>query len=233
MRKSAQAVVALAIAITTASVALAAPALASYHGRNGQIVFAKGGDIWGVSPAGKGLHHVTHFKGPESEPSVAPNGRRVAFEHESSGSTAEVYVSTIHGKHPRWISKRLSKSGNWLSFHSPTWSPNGKRVAFVCDRFEYHGICATSRRGGKAKVIYRCNCNVGEPDWGKGNRIVFVNGLNLWTVGGNGGNHHKLHIRHIDNQDGFGYQHPSWKPNGKTIIFSVGDTETAIDTVGA
>ena len=233
MRKSRLIVAALASALTMT--ALAAPALASFHGRNGQIVFRRGGDIWGIRANGRGLHRVTRFRGQEDEPHVSPNGKRIVFEHTNPGETAEIYASTIHSKHPVWITKRLSRSGKWLSFHTPTYSPNGKRVAFECSRFSFTGICTTSSHGGKAKVLFRCNsCAPGEPDWGKGNKIVFSVGLRLDVVNGSGrGKAHRLHIKRLSGLDAYGYEHPSWKPNGKTIAFQVGDTNTAIDTVSA
>jgi Tol biopolymer transport system component len=225
----------VALAILAATIALGAPAQATYHGKPAQILFARGGDIWGVQPSGKHAHRLLHDRsGDLAEPSVSPNGKRIAFEFSSATQTAEIFTSDFKGHHLRWITKKPSRSGKWLSFHGPSWSPNGKRIAFECDRFEFHGICTMSNRGGKIKVLYRCgSCAPREPDWGKGDRIVFVHGLKLWTVRGHGGHAHRLHIKRLSQQDDYGYQHPSWKPNGKTIIFSVGDTNTAVDTVSA
>src|SRR3954471_11497625 len=103
MRKSRMAAVVLALVL--ASIAFAAPAQATFHGRNGQIVFVKGSDIWGVQPNGKGLHRVTRFRGQESQPSLSPTGRTLAFQFDSPGETAEIFTSDLHSHHPRWITK--------------------------------------------------------------------------------------------------------------------------------
>lgn len=233
MSKSRIAVVAAAVA--SMLIVVAAPAQATYHGKPSQIVFQSGGDIWGVRPTGKARHRILHDRsGSLGDPSVSPNGSRIAFEFASPTTNPEIFTADFHGHHLRWITKRASKTGNYLRFVSPTWSPNGKRLAFVCNTFNFNQICTTGRRGGKVKRIFHCrNCALGELDWGKGGRIVFVNGLKLWTVSGHGGHAHKLHIKRLSDLDSQGYQHPSWKPNGKTIVFQTGDSNTAVDTVSA
>ena len=58
-----------------------------------------------------------------------------------------------------------SKSGKFLSFHGPTWSPNGKRIAFVCNSFSRHEICSMDKAGRKIKYLTHCDCAYAEPDW--------------------------------------------------------------------
>jgi Tol biopolymer transport system component len=231
MRRATTVILALActLAATTS-------AQASYPGKNGQVVFSNNGDIWGVSPTGSGLHRITRDQsGSESQPGVSPNGRTLAFEYETPTHTAEIFTTDMKGKHALWVTKKLSKNhkANWLSFHEPSFSPNGKRIAFRCNNFNYNQICTISATGGSAKVLARCDCALGEPEWGKSNKIVFEHGLELWSVGASGGKAHKLPIAPLDNYDSYGYQHPSWAPDGKSIVFSVGDANTAVDIVDA
>jgi Tol biopolymer transport system component len=164
---------------------------------------------------------------------VSPNGKTIAFERVKS--TGEIFTADMNGKHARWITKTQSTSGgNWLSFHSPTWSPNGKKLAFQCNTFDFNQICVTDAKGGTAKVLYHCNCALGEPDWGKSNKIVFQHGNDLWELNTSGKPHaHKLPITHLSSNDSAGYAHPSWSPDGKTIAFSVGSVNESIDTVDA
>jgi Tol biopolymer transport system component len=215
--------------------ASAATADASYPGKNGPIVFSKNGDVWSVPATGGKAHDITRAKNyDEGQANVSPNGRRLAFEISGPITTAEIFNSDMKGKHTIWVTRKLSKSGKYLSFHAPAWSPNGKRIAFVCNTFNYNQICVTSAKGGSAKVLARCkSCSMGEPDWGKNNKIAYRHGLDIWVVNGSGGGNHKLPIAHIDNTDAYGYQDPSWSPNGKELTFSVADANTAIDVVDA
>ena len=230
MRRSAVSILAIVCVL-----AAAATAQASYPGKNGPIVFSKNGDIWRVPATGGKARDITRAKKySEAQATVSPNGRTVAFEIEGPITTAEIFTTDMKGKHARWVTRALSKSKKYLSFHAPTWSPNGKRIAFVCNTFNFDQLCVTSAKGGKAKVLARCrSCAIGEPDWGKNNKIAYRSGLEIWVVGGNGGSAHKLPIAPIDNTDAYGYQDPSWSPNGKELTFSVADANTAIDIVDA
>jgi Tol biopolymer transport system component len=222
-----------------AALALLAPvatAQATYAGKNGPIVFSKNGDIWSVKADGSGLKRIINGGDAAlTEPSVSPNGRLIALEVTEPAHTAEIFVSDLKGKHARWITKAPSKSGKWLSFHSPTWSPNGKRVAFACDAFSGHTLCSTDTHGGGfKKLMSKCTCAGPEPDWGKTNKIAFIDAYPyLSVVSGNGGKAKRLPIAPIDDKDAYGYEHPSWSPSGKQILFDVADTNTAIDVVDA
>jgi Tol biopolymer transport system component len=212
----------------------AGPAAGTYKGINGPIAFALNGDIYTIAPNGSGLHNVTHAKdSSEAQPAISPNGRGVAFEISIAGRTAEIFTSDLNGKHPRWITQKPSKSGKFLSFHGPTWSPNGKRIAFVCNSFSRHEICSMDAAGKKIKYLTHCDCAYAEPDWSTKNGIVFNGGTKLYTVSGNGGAAKQLPISHLDSLDSVGYDHPSWSPDGSTIAFSVGSANTAIDLVDA
>src|SRR5436190_9187806 len=150
----------------TCLLATAGAAQASYPGKDGPIVFSKNGDVWSVPATGGKAHDITRAKQyDEGQANVSPNGRRLAFEISGPITTAEIFNSDMKGKHTIWVTRKLSKSGKYLSFHAPAWSPNGKRIAFVCNTFNYNQICVMSAKGGSAKVLARCkSCSMGEPD---------------------------------------------------------------------
>jgi TolB protein len=92
------------------------------------------------------------------EPAWSPDGRSIAFVsyrdrlgetcfHDCAPST-EIYVSDAYGGNPR----RLTRSE--ADDTSPTWSPDGKRIAFVSDR---------SSRNEHENEIYVIDAGGGEP----------------------------------------------------------------------
>jgi Tol biopolymer transport system component len=228
---------ACAAAAATLCLALgAATADASYPGQNGPIVFSKNGDIFRINVGGGSYKDITRDKeDTELEPSVSPDGNTLAFEFDPAAGTAEIFTSNMKGENARWVTKKQSQSGDYLSFHEPTWSPGGGQIAFICNTFSHNQLCVVPKKGGSARVLARCSsCNMSHPDWGKQNKLLFQEGGELWIANGKGEPHpHKLHIKAIDNFDAYGYKDPSWAPNGKKFAFTVGDTNEAIDVASA
>src|SRR3954469_3141163 len=74
----------LALTIAAAALAFAAPAYATYPGRNGTIAFS-GGDpngaaqIWTVDPHGQDLRQLTRLNGDAVNQDWSPDGRSMIF----------------------------------------------------------------------------------------------------------------------------------------------------------
>jgi hypothetical protein len=85
----------------------------------GKIVFQtrSGGDIWLVNGDGTGLRRLTDGL----DPALSPNGRQVAFARW--GAPHAVYVLDLASGSERQIAQTNRP-------RSPTWSPDGSRVAF-------------------------------------------------------------------------------------------------------
>src|SRR6185295_7020560 len=82
-RNSAFMLGALAVAVAGAA---AAPAQATYHGKNGPIAFQRftgpqeNAEIFSMSPTGRRAHRLTTGSGASFNPDFSPNGSHVAFE---------------------------------------------------------------------------------------------------------------------------------------------------------
>ena len=108
--------------------------------------------------------------------------------------------------------RRLTKgNGDTLA---PSWSPDGKQIAFV-DRVAPHGsnyaLYVIGRNGKGLKRIVGGARYQNNPTWSpSGKLIMFERGKMLWTVKPNGRGQKRL----------VAGTSPSWSPDGKNVAFS-------------
>ena len=125
---------------------------------------------------------------------------RIAFSSGRDGN-AEIYVMDVNGKNQRRLTNNRHGDG------SPSWSPDGKRIAFVSNRDGHVNI-----RGGSTYEIYVMDADGGNeqkltnhrtwdgsPSWSPdGKQIAFSSGrvgnLNseIYVMDADGGNQQKL-----------------------------------------
>ena len=81
-------------------------------------------DIYVANVDGSALQRLTSTPGIDTAPSFSPDGSKIVFESDRSG-TEQLYVMNADGSDPR----RLSFGG--ARYASPAWSPDGERIAFT------------------------------------------------------------------------------------------------------
>jgi TolB protein len=104
---------------------------------------------------------------------------------------------------------------------SPTWSPDGKRIAFVSNRAQTPQIYVLTVSNPKdaRRLTFQGNYNQ-TPDWSpRGDLIAFTarderNAFDLFTVNVETGKVSRL------TQDQGNNQEPTFSPNGRLIVFS-------------
>ena len=97
----------------------------AFPGKNGLIAFNSDGSVYGVKPDGSGLREITHTGISDGYPGVSfsPDGKLIAF---SGLSATDPDIYTVRpdgtGRRPLTFSRGIDSD--------PTWSGDGKRIAF-------------------------------------------------------------------------------------------------------
>jgi len=106
-----------------------------------------------------------------SDPQVSPDGRLVAYVLTSADRDADemqtsVYVAPLDG---RSAARRFTQG---KKDHSPRWSPDGRRLAFVSDRGEKNQLFVAPLDGGEPRQITKAKFGCGSPAWSPDGKLV-------------------------------------------------------------
>ena len=86
------------------------------------IVFELLGDLYSLPIAGGEAKAITTGMGFDSQPSVSPDGKRIAFVSDREGSE-NLWICNVDGTEPKQLSKDAQGD-----FQSPSWTPDGEYV---------------------------------------------------------------------------------------------------------
>jgi Tol biopolymer transport system component len=163
---------------------------------------------------------LTFNSASDNSPSWSPDGTKIAFASDRDGddpsdiSFYEIYVMDADGGNAR----RLTYNSVWDG--SPSWSPDGKQIAFSSLKDGSGEIYLMDADGGNMKnLTNNPEKEDGDASWSPdGKRIVFTswrdNGADIYRMDIDGGNVRRLTF------DGAGF--PAWSPDGTKIAFVSG-----------
>jgi Tol biopolymer transport system component len=120
--------------------------------------------LYAIQPSGAGLTQLTKWGTPSLDPSFSPSGARIAFARSGYG----IYTMNSDGTGLR----RLTTNDRDAY---PTWSPNGKQIAFVRPIGQFWRIFVVATTGGKAKQVH-FSPPAGRPTWSAKGLLVPTGG---------------------------------------------------------
>lgn len=221
---------------------MASTAGAAYPGANGKIIyerkagqFSSNYDPWTIS-AGKpaSAKRLGRIRQNAYNFVYSPNGKMIAFSAELPA--IEIIVMRANGTRARVLTGRIQKC---IGKRRPTWSPNGKKIAFTClnsKGFNQQDIWSVNLNGTGIRQVSRTH-DAYFPRWSpRGNKIAYTTyGGAIYTVPAGGGASTLISEEAPGGVFGGTWNLIDWSPDGKTLVAdSSGDGVYTVDaTTGA
>ena len=157
-----------------------------------------------------------------AEPSISPNGERIAFAQEFLDSN--IWRATIEPGGGLSDRRKLIASAKYDA--GPSWSPDGNRIAFSSDRSGYREIWTCDATGQNALQLTHINGGLtGTPRWSPDSKWVAFDSrpegqAEIYVVNASGGEPRRI-TRDLSED-----VVPSWSRDGKWIYFASNRTGT-------
>jgi dipeptidyl aminopeptidase/acylaminoacyl peptidase len=109
---------------------------------------AQGGwDICMIDPDGGGFERLTNDTTEDRWPRISPDGSTIVWRRD----TLQLWTMNVDGSNKQELLPDIT-----AHFSSPTWSPDGGQIAFICNDpndLSTDGICTINRNGSGFQMI--------------------------------------------------------------------------------
>lgn len=184
-------------------------------------------ELYVMNSDGSGLRQLTHDGAYAGFPAWSPDGAQIAYASYRGSNyipgclgfsicPTDLYIVGASGGTPTLLS-----GSETLSETTPTWSPDGSRLAFAEIGQNQMGSIVSIRADGSDPVVLSPGGMVSYPSWSPDGRwILFLRmqeGSNhIWTVTPTDSGHHDV----VDTGTDTNFGRPVWSPEGDLIAFA-------------
>jgi acylaminoacyl-peptidase len=111
-----------------------------------------------------------------SEPSLSPDGRRVAFSARRANMEDDAYDSDVYVADVRGSAKDPFTTGK--KDYDPKWSPDGASILFLSRRQfgkddKGNALYVINAKGGEARLLHKSKDGVDNPQWSPDSKTVY------------------------------------------------------------
>ena len=174
------------------------------------------GDIWVARADGRGKRNLTRTpRVAEWSPAWSPDSMLIAY---FSSSGADVWVMRPDGTRRRNVTRSAGLD------EYPSWSPDGRRLAFGSHRDGQFEVYVTSLSGSRQLNLTRNAARDQWPAWSPDGRfIAFMSerdgSPDVFVMGADGSS-----PRNLTATPGLEESHPAWLPDGRISFTRHGET---------
>jgi len=185
-----------------------------------QIAFVVRGELFAVKRIGGKAMRLTKTAARESAITWSPDSKKLLFCSDRIGTKDIFVMQSIDGDEPALARSRRRKTTPLATSdaeeHSPKWSPDGKKIAYLTDRG--HLWIMNANGTGKRELVK--GPNIGSIAWSPDSRwLAFQKTSGYWisdvyVVSVKSGSAHDI-TRHASSDHG-----PVWSGDGRKIFFT-------------
>ena len=145
-------------------------------------------NIWvrETTPLSPPAHKVAGSTRPDTHPQFSPDGRKLAFTSERSGSL-QIWVANSDGSSPLQLTT-LARG----FINAPRWSPDGKVIVFTSTQSNNQDIYSVPAEGGPLRRVTTAPSREGRPSWSRDGRWIYfysnrTGRPEIWKIPAEGG----------------------------------------------